>query len=107
MWQRILSIGLALAVLCLPLSALPPPSPPPSSDTSSVMDEMAVALEQARAQLVASNQAIEKLSMQLEKSSELIKTQSQQLTRLWLGIGLLGTIAILEGTALVIDAIKR
>jgi hypothetical protein len=88
MWRKLLLGCLAMALLLGPLSASPLPSSSPPSAISSVEDQMAAALVEARAALVRSN--------------EEIATQSRQLTRLWLLTGALAATAALEATAILL-----
>jgi hypothetical protein len=87
MWRRVLSIGLALALSCAPLSALPQPSAPSPSVTLSP-DEYA--------QIVA---AMESARASLERSNQIIESQSKSLTRLSILCGVLAGVLVIDAIA--------
>jgi hypothetical protein len=91
---RILSIGLAFLVLFAPLSALPSPSPSPSSVVLSQAeyDQIEAAILQAQEALRKSNEEIARLSRDLTLRSTLC--------------GLLAGALVLNGVALIIEAVK-
>ncbi len=92
---RILALCLAGFALFAPLSAWSEPLAPSPSVTLS---------PEEYAQIVA---AMESARDSLKQSNEIIKSQSQNLTRLWIFCAVLGTALVIDAAAEIIEAVKR
>jgi len=108
MCRKSVSLFLACGLLFAPFLVSSEPVPSSLAVTLSPDDYAAIvdAIAEGREALVKSSATIEKLSIRLEESNNLIAKQSKNLTWLWISCAVLGSALVANGIGLVIIAVK-